>query len=122
MAPMIALTHFQWGLVALMGLCYAGICLRMALRMAATGRSLWKWLLITFFCTGVPAAIVLYRDEIARRMPHGPPGEATGEPLDVELTRCPHCGRLVPPGEPDAPAGLAECPHCHLPIDEAKLG
>jgi hypothetical protein len=114
---MLALTAFQWTMLALMVACYLVICARMARHMAATGRGFWKWLLITICCTGVPGIIVLSR--------HGHLRRSAGADADEQPAagrRCPHCGRLIVTPEPEELSGIETCPHCGLPIDEAKLG
>jgi|GEM_PF-2340536 len=136
-------------LLVLMGVVYVIFSVRMALRVAATGRSFWKWLLITIFCTGIPAMVVLYRrppltgrrDEPATEDDEaddgGQPRRAGGkwgkwqrsdraerQARDEDAPghmRCPHCHRPVAGSDLDTAEGVAVCPHCGLPIDDSRI-
>ena len=117
---MIAWTSTQraWLFIGLLLACYLAICTRTAFRMARTGRNFWFWLVVSVLLTSIPATFVLMRDRIrdvspARRRRQGS-AAAPG--------RCVHCGRWIGPAGPDDADGLAVCPHCHLPIDEANVG
>ena len=108
---MIAMTDYQWVFVGLMIACYLAICFRTAMRMARTGRNLWKWLAITVLLTSIPATVVLLRDQV-RRGPLRRGGVGA---------RCPECGmRLdeMPPYTHDD--GTDRCPHCHAAVHEAS--
>jgi len=125
MAAMIALTDVQWVMVALLIACYLAICVRTALRMAHTGRSFWKWLSITVFLTSIPATVVLMREQMrharAARRARPRRHEGPDEP-EPDLLRCRHCGKLVRPADLDHTGGLAACPFCRLPVDDAEIG
>ena len=118
---MVALTSFHWAMVGLLVACYLVICVRMATRMAHTGRNFWKWLAVTFFFTGIPAVIVLRRHGASLRRSAGP-GQAGGaEPLEPPLRRCPRCRRFLPPAEMDEADGITKCPHCGLPVEDGDV-
>jgi len=84
--------------------------------MARTGRNFWLWLVISVFLTSIPATIVLMYDQMRRLSPRR---VARGGAAPI---RCTHCGGVIEPAEADEPDGVALCPHCHLPIDEATVG
>ena len=127
-SAMIAMTEFQWLMIALMIAAYFIVCVRMTLRMARIGRSPWLWFFITFFLTGIPAMIVLFRHDVsaskARRAaaerqqtPAGGSGEGAGAP---PAGRCPHCRRVIAAGA-DELEPVATCPHCNLPIEGTEI-
>jgi len=118
---MVALSSYQWTMVAVMGACYVAICFRTAFRMARSGRSLWKWLAITVFCTSIPAVVVLMREHV-RSVRGTRPGAAGREPPAGRTVTCPHCGKPVRPRDLDVADGVTKCPHCGLVLDEATYG
>jgi len=117
---MVALSDYQWTIIGVAGVGYLFVCVRTARTMARTGRSFWKWLLITVFCTSIPATILLLREQ-ARRVRGGrssrrrPRGSAP--PL-----RCPHCGDLIRREDLDSSGGAAACPSCGMVIDDTEVG
>lgn len=119
---MIALGPYQWTLLVLLGACYLAICLRTAMRMAHTGRNLCKWFIISVFCTSIPAAAVLLREQMRglRRRPDG--RRPAREPPDGPLVRCQQCGKRIRRADLDTIDGIVKCPYCGLPIDEANYG
>jgi hypothetical protein len=138
---MLSFTTHQWVLVVLLVACYLAICVRTAMRMARTGRSFWKWLVISVLLTSLPASLVLVREQVAAiRAPRrsaragrpAPPPEPADTPPDQapideepskedKLIRCAQCGKRIRPADVDRTGGLPACPSCHLPIDEEKL-
>jgi len=120
MGRMAALSTQQTVIIGLLIVCYLAVCLRTALRMARTGRSLWLWLLITVFLTSIPATVVLMREQF-RAVGRGRRGPAD-EPRHERPFRCRHCRKLVRPADVDHSSGVAACPHCGLALDEAETG
>ena len=123
---MIADVPIRWVLIGMLVLFHVLACVRMARRMGQTGRSVPTWFLITFFFTGVPAMIVLYRDPARRAGPRSrrPRDQPSAPYVDLDHKppiRCRHCRQLVPPEAVDDVDGLAACPFCGLPLDEVPL-
>lgn len=110
----LTLNHY---LIAAMIAVYLIMSVRVALRMGASGRSFWKWLLITVFCTGVPAMIVLGRGRRPRRQGVAAGGGNRRGAGDGPPLRCPHCNRPVARDEIDSTSGVGVCPHCGMPMD-----
>ena len=119
---MVALTTNEWAFVGLLIACYVAICFRTAFRMARSGRSLWKWLLITIFCTSIPATVILMREQIRRAHPGRRRGDPPAGPPDARPFRCPQCSKLIRPADLDHSGGVAVCPHCGLPVDNTEVG
>ena len=116
---MIALTSTQWVLVALMVAFYVILCGRTALYMARSGRSFWKWLVITLFLTSIPATLVAMRER--QRALRSPRRRRFGPPLDEAPFSCARCGKQIRAADLDTGDGVAKCPHCGLPVDEDQL-
>jgi len=116
---MAGLTATRWAWIGLLILCYLALCVRTAMRMARTGRNFWLWLAISVFFTSIPGTFVLMQDQI-RGMSKAPSRRAARRGPDAERIRCDQCGQPLRPADVDHSGGLATCPHCGLPLDEAK--
>ncbi|MFW6133492.1 MAG: hypothetical protein ACOC8F_06305 [Planctomycetota bacterium] len=56
---MLALTPWQWTLVAALAALYAATCIRVALVMRRAGHNPWAWFVITLLLTAIPATVYL---------------------------------------------------------------
>jgi len=122
----IAWGTLQWVFVALAGVLYVVMSVRVALQMRRIGRRPVRWFFITFFFTAIPSAVVLLRHRFAwlfrkdsrtaRRSGDRPPDVARGAGR-----ACPHCGLRIDLDEPAAPSGVRTCPRCRMILDENYL-
>ncbi|MGB2821263.1 MAG: hypothetical protein WBF17_09805 [Phycisphaerae bacterium] len=117
---MVARALYHWTWVALLIVCYLGICTRTAFRMARTGRSFWLWLIISVFLTSIPGTFVLMRDQL-RGMPQRRRRPPASRPPEGGPLRCSHCGKLTRPDDLDRSGGVTTCPHCGMTVNETEL-
>lgn len=97
-----------WSLLVVAGGLYVMLCVRVARRVGATGRSTAKWFFITFAFTAIPAAVLLMR--IAR-------DNKKGKTARQAPGRCRHCGGLIVQDE----SAERLCPNCGMKMDEDNL-
>ena len=126
------LTPFQLALIAAL----AGSLLISAIRIARMskqyGRNPRLWFFITLFLTAIPATIVFWRDHVRRisgrdslpsfrrRLTGGSDIEPSEEKphLDVQVSRCPHCGGVYETTGKSAIEAASTCPKCHMSLKE----
>ena len=99
-----------WPILALVGAMYVVMCVRVASRMAHIGRNGAAWFFISFFCTALPAAVVLRR--------HSRQGRTAPRANGGAPARCRHCGAVLGAAEPADPP---VCHQCGMKLDEEKL-
>ena len=108
---MIAKGNEYWAVLAVCAVLYAFMCVRVARRMAAIGRSGVAWFFISFFFTAIPAGQVLRR--------HYSQAPAADGRTSRDVRRCEHCGAVL---ADDAPRGeRAVCPQCDMTLNEETL-
>jgi len=105
---MIGQAYHYWVMVAVVAAMYVVMCVRVAGRMAAIGRSGVRWFFISFFCTSIPAARELRR--------HYRQVRSDSEQASRAVKRCRHCGAVL-----DKEARGAVCPQCDMKLNEETL-
>ncbi|MCD6364275.1 MAG: hypothetical protein J7M14_00190, partial [Planctomycetes bacterium] len=109
-AFMAAMSEVQWGLMALLGVLYVVLCVRVAIHVGKAGRSAVKWFFVTLLCTAIPAYLLVLRPWMRR---------AGAEANQSSPRRCRHCGGLLVDSQSGDQGAL--CPHCGMSIETEHL-
>ena len=107
---MAAMSNFQWVLMALLGVLYVVLCVRVAIRVGKAGHSAVMWFFITLIFTAIPAYLLVLRRWMRR---------AGAEANQSSPRRCRHCGGLLV--DPPSDGQGAVCPHCGMSLDTEHL-
>ncbi len=126
---MLAFADNHWALLLVMVAFYLVLCGRTAWAMRRSGRSFWKWLVISIFTTSIPATMLMIRDQHRGYCPADLEGLEVPAPTEdaggggggaeSEIT-CPKCGRRMRWSQLRRISGKPKCPHCGRKIDKSR--